>query len=116
MKNKNRIETTLTGTATFLLFAFLVIIPIDILDFYGDKEPYSKVYNLNTNEKNWEWGYLNRWIYVGLLIIIGLTVIALRLIKKENEIIKKMNWIFLFVFFGSMIMGFYNWMKTGFDH
>lgn len=86
------------------------------MDFYADKETYARVHDLNTNEKNWEWQYLDRWLYLGLLIITGLTVITLRLIKWDNEIIKKLNWTFLFVFFGSMIIGFYSWMKTGFDH
>jgi hypothetical protein len=116
MENKIKIETILTGIATFLLLTFLLIMPIDIMDFYGDKEIYANVYHFDTTEKNWEWQYLDRWVYVGLLCVIGLTLISLRLIKKNNEIIKKMNWTFLFFFFGLMIIGFYNWMKTGFDH
>jgi hypothetical protein len=116
MENNFRIEIILTGIATLLLLIFLVIIPIDIMDFYGDKETYAKVYDLNTKERNWEWEYLSRWIYMGLLIIVGLTVITMRLIKSDNEIIRKINWTFLFLFFGSMIIGFYNWMKAGFDH
>lgn len=116
MENKTKIETILTGIAIFLILTFLVIIPIDILDFYADKGTYAKVYDLNTNDKNWEWQYLDRWVYLGLLNVIGMTVITLRLIKRNNEIIKKINWTFLFLFFGSIIIGFYNWMKTGFDH
>ena len=116
MENKIKIETVLTGIAVFFLLAFLAIMPIDIMDFYGDKETYATVYDLNTNEENWEWQYLDRWVYLGLLIIIGLTVTTLRLVKKDNQIIKKLNWAFLFFFFSSMIVGFYNWVRTGFDH
>ena len=116
MKDKIKIETILTGIATFLLLTFLVIMPIDIMDFYADKETYVLVHDLNTNEKNWEWQYLDRWVYLGLFSIVGLTIITLRLIKKDNKTIQKINWTFLLFFFGSMIIGFYNWMKTGFDH
>lgn len=116
LKSKIKIETILTGIATFLLLTFLIIMPIDIMDFYTEKETYALVYDLNTNEKNWEWQYLGKWVYVALLITTGLTVITLRLIKKDNQIIRELNWAFLFFFFGSMIIGFYNWMKTGFDH
>lgn len=104
--NKIDIETILTGIAAFLLLILLVIMPIDIKDFYADKETYARVHDLNTNEKNWEWQYLDRWVYSGLLIITGLTIMTLRLIKRDNEIIKKINWTFLFLFFGSMIIGF----------
>lgn len=111
-----KIETILTGIATFLLLALLVIMPIDIVDFYEDKETYAMVYHLDMNEKNWEWGYLSGWVYAGVLIVVGLTIIALRVIKKNNQMIRKLNWTFLILFFGSMIVGFYNWMRTGFDH
>ena len=116
MEDKIRIETILTGVSAFLLLTLLVIMPIDIMDFYSDKETYVKVYDLNTNEKNWEWQYLNRWIYLGLLSIVGLTIVILRLVKKDNKTIQKINWSFLLFLFGSIIIGFYNWMKTGFDH
>jgi hypothetical protein len=116
METTIKIETILTGIAAFLLLTFLVIMPIDIKDFYADKETYVMVHGLNTNEKNWEWQYLDRWVYLGLLSIVGLIIITLRLIKKDNKTIKKINWTFLFFFFGVMIIGFYNWMKTGFDH
>jgi DMSO reductase anchor subunit len=116
MDNMIRIETILTGIAAFLLLAFLVIMPIDIMDFYEDKETYVMVHGLNTNENNWEWQYLDRWVYLGLLSVIGLTIIVLRHIKKDNKTIQKINWTFLLLFFGSMIIGFYSWMRTGFDH
>lgn len=116
MENRTKIETILTGVAAFLLLLFLIIMPSDIVDFYEDKQTYAMVYHLDTNDKNWEWEYLDRWIYMGVLIVVGLTIITLRLIKRNNEIIRKLNWTFLLLFFGSMIIGFYNWMKTGFDH
>lgn len=62
------------------------------MDFYAEKETYARVYGLRTNEKNWEWQYLDKWVYVALLITTGLTVITLRLIKKDNQIIRKLNW------------------------
>jgi hypothetical protein len=98
------------------LVALLVIMPIDIMDFYSDKETYVMAHELNTNHSNWEWQYLYRWLYLGLLSVIGLTIITLRLIKKKNTIVQKINWTFILLFFGSMIIGFYSWMKTGFDH
>lgn len=116
MENKIKIETILTGIVAFLLLTFLVIMPIDIIDFYKDKETYVKVHGLNQNETNWEWQYLDRWVYLGLLSIVGLTMVTLRLIKQDNRTIQKMNLTFLFFFFGAMIIGFYKWMKTGFDH
>jgi hypothetical protein len=116
MEDKIKIETVLTGIAIFLLLTFLVVMSVDIMDFYAEKETYVKVYNLNTNEKNWELQYLHRWIYLGLLSIVGLTTVTLRLINKDNKTIQKINWTFLIFFFGSMIIGFYNWLKTGFDH
>jgi hypothetical protein len=116
MNNTIKLETLLTGIAAFLLLALLVTMPIDIVDFYDDKQTYAMVYHLDMNEKNWEWEYLSGWAYMGVLIIVGLTIVALRLIKKNNKTIRKLNWIFLILFFGSMIFGFYDWMRTGFDH
>lgn len=116
MEDKKIIETILTGIAAFLMLTFLVVMPIDLKDFYTDKETYAAVHNLDTTEKNWEWQYLDSWVYFGLLSIVGLTIITLRLIKKDNRTIKKINWTFLLFFFGAMVIGFYNWMKTGFDH
>lgn len=116
MEDKIKIETILTGVAAFLLMTFLVVMPIDIMDFYADKETYVMVHGLDTNEKNWEWQYLDTWVYLGLLSIVGLTIITLRLIKKDNKTIQKINWTFLLFFFGTMIIGFYKWMRTGFDH
>jgi len=116
METKLKIEIFLTGVAVFFLLGLLVIMPFDIMDFYGDKETYARVYHLNTNERNWEWQYLDRWVYFGLLIFTGLTVITLRFVKKDHRKIRKVNWIFLLFFFGSIIIGIYNWMKTGFDH
>lgn len=116
MEDKIKIETVLTGIATFLLLMFLVAMPIDIMDFYAEKEKYVRVHDLNTNEENWEWQYLDTWAYLGLLSIVGLTIVTLRLVKKDNKTIQKINWTFLLFFFGSMIIRFYNWMRTGSDH
>lgn len=116
MEDRIRIETVLTGIATFLLLTFLVAIPIDIMDFYAEKETYVRVHDLNTNETNWEWQYLDTWVYLGLLSIVGLTIVTLRLVKKDNKTIQKINWTFLLFFFGSMIIRFYDWMRTGSDH
>ena len=74
------------------------------------------VYHLDMNQKNWEWGYLKGWVYMGSLVIIGFTIIALRLIKKKSKMIRKLNWAFLILLFGSTIVGVYNWMRAGFDH
>jgi hypothetical protein len=113
MSERTKAEFILTALAAFLLLLFLVIIPIDVIDFYSGKETYAKVYNLDTSQENWEWQYLDRWIYLGLLIIVGLTVTALRLIRRDSEIIRRVNWAFLLLFFGSMIVGLFNWMKAG---
>jgi hypothetical protein len=115
MKNANNVEITLTVIAGALLLLFLVVMPIDIVDFYEDQDTYVMVHQLDTNEKNWEWQYLSGWVYLGILIIVGLTIMMLRLIRKNNEIIRKLNWTFLILFFGSIIVGFYKWMQTGFD-
>jgi hypothetical protein len=116
MENKINIETIFTGVAAFLLLTLIVVIPFEIMDFYADKATYARVYDLNTNAKYWEMGYLSRWIYVGAFIVFGAIIIVLRLIKKDSVIVKKINWAFLFLFFSLMIIGFYNWMATGFDH
>ena len=112
----NIVETILTGIAlSFLLMTFLAI-PIDIISFYGDKETYAKVHNLNMNKEYLEWEYLSRWLYVLGVIIIGLTITTLRLTKRKNKTIQKIYWGFLGLFFGSIVYGYYNWMRTGFDH
>lgn len=116
IENKVRIEIILTGIVASLLLILLVIMATDIMDFYNDKETYSKVYELHTNEKNWEWQYLSRWAYIGPLIFIGLTIVTLRIIKKNNETIKKVNWLFLLFFFCFSMIQFYRWMKTGDYH
>jgi len=113
MEDKIRIETVLTGLATAWMLLFVFLIPADIIDFYRDKETYAKVYGLNTDHTNWELEYLSRWIYVGILTVVGLTVVTLRLARRDSGTIKKINWAFLFIYFGSMIIGFYNWMKAG---
>lgn len=116
MRNSIKLEILFTSLAALLLLTILVLIPIDIADFYEDKKTYASVYHLDMNEENWEWGYFRGWVYMGLLVTVGLTIISLRVIKKKNEIIRKLNWAFLILFFGSIILGFYNWMQTGFDH
>lgn len=75
MNRTIQIETLLTGLAAFLLLALSVIMPIDIVDFYKNKETYALVYHLDTNEKNWEWEYLSEWAYIGVVILVGLTIL-----------------------------------------
>jgi hypothetical protein len=116
MANKTTIETILTGIAVFFLLSFLIAIPIDIMNFYSDKETYIRVHGLNTNEKNWEWQYLDTWVYLGLLSITGLTIFTLRQLKKGNKMIELINRLFLIFFYVVLIIGFYNWMSSGFDH
>lgn len=109
-------ELVITGIALFIMMLMLIIMPIDIVSFYGDKETYAKVYNLDMGKENWEWEYLKGWFYLGVLIVVGLTVISLRLIKSNDKVIEKVNWTFLVLLFGWIIIGFYNWMNSGFDH
>ena len=116
MKTTIKIEIALTSIVICMLLMLLVVIPFDIANFYDDKDTYSKVYHLDTNDKNWEWEYLSGWLYLGGLAIIGLTIASLRLIKRDNQIIKKLNWTFILLFFGTMILRFYTWMKSGYDH
>ncbi len=112
----DKIEIILTCIAASVVLILLVIISVDIADFYSDKKTYAMVYQLNTNEANWEWGYLGRWLYTGVLILAGLTVMPLRFVKNKNGVVKKLNWTFLVLFFGFMILRFFIWMKTGYDH
>jgi len=116
MANVIKLELILTGVAGVLVLIVMVVMPIDIIDFYENKETYAMVYQLNTQNENWELEYLSRWIYIGAPAVVGLIIMTLRIILKNNEMIRKMNWIFLFVLFASMIIGFFNWMKAGFDH
>ncbi|MCE2997531.1 MAG: hypothetical protein ACK5RG_14890 [Cyclobacteriaceae bacterium] len=116
MKNQTAIETILTGIAVFFLLLFLIVMPIDILNFYEDQETYIKVHHLNTHEKNWEWQYLDTWVYLGLYSITGLTIITLRQLKKDHKMIEIINRLFLIFFYGVLIIGFYRWMSSGFDH
>lgn len=78
--------------------------PIDILDFYANIDTYIKVHNLNPKEENWEWEYLGKNVYSIIISLIGLTIITLRFIKKNNQIIQKLNWIFLFMFYGIFLI------------
>jgi len=112
----NKIESILTFITLSVLLTTLVLIPIDITNFFADRATYAKVYDLNTSQDGWEWDYLKRWLYIFLLIAIGITIITLRIIKRNNEIIRKINYAFLLLFFASVIIGFYDWMRTGFDH
>ncbi len=106
VNNKIKIEIILTGIVAFLLLMILVLIPFDIFEFYANQETYIKVHNLNPNEKNWEWQYLGSSVYIGMISIVGLTIIIFRIIKKDNKTIKQINWIFLLLFYGRMIIGF----------
>jgi Ca2+/Na+ antiporter len=101
------LETALTGIVLFALLATSIVIPVDINSFYNDEETYAKVYHLGSNKEIWESAYLSRFIFPIIVVIVGLTIITLRLVKNENRLIKKVNWMFLVFFCASVIINFY---------
>jgi hypothetical protein len=116
MENKVTVEKVLSSIALFLLIMLAIAMPIDIISFHEDPQTYSRVYDLSTSEDNWEWEYLSGWVYIGILIVTGLTIIISRFINKRSETIRKINWAFLFIFFSSIAINILNWIRTGGDH
>lgn len=112
----NNLEKPFSWIAAALLFLIAVAIPFDIVGFYNEKEMYASVHQLDKNQPNWEWQYLQRDVFLIIFSLIGLTIITLRLIKHDNRILKIINRSFLVFFFFSVILSYYNWMKTGYDH
>ena len=110
------LETVLTGIVLFALLVYAISIPIDINGFFQDKETYAKVYHLGSSKETWGSAYLSRFISPTIVVIVGLTIIVLRLVKSENRLIRKVNWMYLVFFCASVIFNFYNWVRNGFDH
>jgi hypothetical protein len=106
----------LTWMTFCFLLLLLIFIPVDIHDFYADKQTYALVYHLDTGKPDWEWDYILRWTYPLLFIVTGLTIMSFRLTKRNSKLIRIINRVFLVIFFCAIIVGFYTWMRTGFDH
>jgi hypothetical protein len=68
------------------------------MNFMNDKETYSKVHHLNMNKNGFEWDYFNGNILLIAIGVAGLTVIGLRLAKRSNNIIKRMNYGLIGIF------------------
>jgi|JI10StandDraft_1071094.scaffolds.fasta_scaffold1145275_2 cytochrome bd-type quinol oxidase subunit 2 len=113
---KDKLENGAMCVVAALLLLFAILIPMDITDFYNEKAEYAWVHHLDTNQPNWEWQYIQSSVYLGILVVIGATILILRWMKRDNRIIKTLNLSFLIFFFGIIIIGFFKWMNTGFDH
>lgn len=113
---KNGLENIAMCVAAALLLLFAFLIPVDIAGFYNEKETYAWVHQLDTTQANWEWQYIQGSFYLSVFVLIGVTILLLRWLKRDNRIIKIVNVSFLIFFFGILIIGFFNWMNTGFDH
>jgi hypothetical protein len=116
MEDKIKLETILTAITTGLMLMIAFLISLDIVDFYGDKETYAKVYDLNSNDNNWEWQYLRRWVYLGFFTVIGLMIATFRFIKKDNKTIRSISRLFLIFYVCLIIIKFYSWIRGGYDH
>ena len=116
MDNLQRIERALNLVALSILIFLFFLICVDIHSFYEDKDKYAQIYRSSINEQIWEWEYLNFHVYVGLFALVGFILISIRLIKTESRIILAVNRTFLIVFFAGIIIGFFRWMASGYDH
>jgi hypothetical protein len=115
MNKVRTIELLLTTLGLIFFIICLILIPVDILSFYEDPETYGKVHHLGSPE-NWATSYLMGWIYPGLFILIGVVVTFLRLIKRENRLIRKINIAFLGATILIFTIGLFQWSFNGFDH
>jgi hypothetical protein len=115
MNKVRTLELFLTTLGLIFFIICIILIPVDIFSFYQDPETYSKVHQLGDSE-NWAITYLKGWIYPGLFILSGAIVTALRLVKRNNRVIKKINIAFLVATVLIFTFGLFQWSFNGFDH
>jgi hypothetical protein len=68
------------------------------------------------SQQFWELEYLKRWIIPYLLISCGIVVIALRLIKPDNNIIRGINYFTIVLMISIVIVSYVSWWQSGYDH
>ena len=109
------LESIVTILVGALLVLFVVILPLDAMDFYKYPEDYIRVHHLDTSKSNWELQYLGRSIFILLWAVSALTIMMLS-IRFRSTRIRAIRRVMVALTLFIVLFGFYEWAETGFDH
>jgi hypothetical protein len=109
-------DLILTGLIGLLSIMLLILLPIDTVEFYNNPSDYIKVYDLDTSEIFWRFGYLKNSILMAVFSLIALIAIGLNIKKKDNKRIILTRRIVVYVAILIIAIAYTKWGLTGFDH
>lgn len=103
-----------------LLSCYVIILVIDILGVIKAPENYRIAQGFPEGELSYKSTSVQKYLFkelILLLSIIGVIVLTiLKLKNKLNKLWKYIYYVIIVLFISIVLVGYYNWMKTGFDH